>query len=283
MSKIAKVEINGLWNVEDKDYVWNLSQDVNVLSGCSGSGKSTILEAIYDSFTSSKSHSDIFQKRIITMTDGDLSFLHGCECVDYVNCVDMRLFSLEMIHRVTNDSVKTILDLKLYNVIKKYVDYRAHISSQLFSLIQQNNDGDSNSLVDMVKKSTKDIDETLKSINSFKYITNKAFSESNKQLDGDDISFIQNGRKITPYQLSAGEKMLLSILLTVLVQDNKEGVLVLDSPDLGMQTEWQEKLFEWILELNPNVQIIAATQTPSLIANGWFDNVFEISELEKNV
>ena len=43
---IEKVEIKGLWNKFDIE--WNLNKDVNILAGGNGSGKSTILIAIYD-------------------------------------------------------------------------------------------------------------------------------------------------------------------------------------------------------------------------------------------
>lgn len=42
--KIKKIEIYGLWG--KYDYVWELNEDVNVLSGINGSGKTTILNEV---------------------------------------------------------------------------------------------------------------------------------------------------------------------------------------------------------------------------------------------
>lgn len=46
---IRKIEVRGLWNV--CDLVWELSPEVNILSGSNGSGKSTVLRCLSDLFT----------------------------------------------------------------------------------------------------------------------------------------------------------------------------------------------------------------------------------------
>ena len=57
-----------------------------------------------------------------------------------------------------------------------------------------------------------------------------------------------------PYQLSSGEKQILIILLTVLVEDNQPYVLFMDEPEVSLHLEWQKRLVDLCLELNPNVQ-----------------------------
>lgn len=82
-----------------------------------------------------------------------------------------------------------------------------------------------------------------------------------------------------PYQLSSGEKQMLAILLTVLVEDNLPYVLFMDEPEVSLHVEWQERLIELILSLNPNVQIILTTHSPALVMNGWMDRVTEVSDI----
>ena len=84
---------------------------------------------------------------------------------------------------------------------------------------------------------------------------------------------------LTPYQLSSGEKQIIVILLTVLVQDNKPAILFMDEPEISLHIDWQRKLIQYIKELNPNVQIILATHSPGIILEGWADKVFEVSDL----
>ena len=75
---------------------------------------------------------------------------------------------------------------------------------------------------------------------------------------------------------------MLVILLTVLIEDGQNYVLFMDEPEVSLHVEWQKRLIDLILELNPNVQIILTTHSPAVIMNGWLDNVTEVSELTED-
>ena len=87
------------------------------------------------------------------------------------------------------------------------------------------------------------------------------------------------GEELFPYQLSSGEKQMLGILLTVLVEDNENYVLFMDEPEVSLHIDWQKRLIDLILELNPNVQIILTTHSPAVIMNGWMDKVTEVTDI----
>ena len=88
---------------------------------------------------------------------------------------------------------------------------------------------------------------------------------------------------LVPYQLSSGEKQMLAILLTVLVEDQQNYVLFMDEPEVSMHIEWQQRLIDLILRLNPNVQIILTTHSPAVVMNGWMDHVTEVTDItDKN-
>ena len=82
-----------------------------------------------------------------------------------------------------------------------------------------------------------------------------------------------------PYQLSSGEKQMLAILLTVLIEDNQHYVLFMDEPEVSLHIDWQKNLIDMILDLNPNVQIILTTHSPAVIMNGWMDKVTEVTDI----
>ena len=88
---------------------------------------------------------------------------------------------------------------------------------------------------------------------------------------------------LVPYQLSSGEKQMLAILLTVLVEDQQNYVLFMDEPEVSMHIEWQQRLIDLILQLNPNVQIILTTHSPAVVMNGWMDHVTEVSDITDKV
>ena len=73
---------------------------------------------------------------------------------------------------------------------------------------------------------------------------------------------------------------MLVILLTVLVEDNKPYLLLMDEPEVSLHIDWQQQLIELITTLNPNAQIILTTHSPALIMNGWMDSVTEVNEIE---
>ena len=72
---------------------------------------------------------------------------------------------------------------------------------------------------------------------------------------------------------------MLAILLTVLVEDNRSYVLFMDEPEVSLHIDWQQRLIDIVLELNPNVQIILATHSPAVIMNGWADRVTEVTDI----
>ena len=107
------------------------------------------------------------------------------------------------------------------------------------------------------------------------------FSDTGKKIvrTANEIFFTQIGETLVPYQLSSGEKQMLVILLTVLIQDNRNCVLFMDEPEVSLHIEWQKRLIDMVLELNPNVQIILTTHSPAVVMNGWVDNVTEVSDI----
>jgi len=83
---------------------------------------------------------------------------------------------------------------------------------------------------------------------------------------------LDNGplRRIKPSHLSSGEKQLFILIMESLLQKNRENVYLADEPELSLHVNWQEKLVESIIDINPQVQIIFATHSPDIV--GPFQN-----------
>lgn len=115
----------------------------------------------------------------------------------------------------------------------------------------------------------------------FQDIMDSLFADTGKKIirTENEIRFSQIGEVLVPYQLSSGEKQILAILLTVLVEDNLPYVLFMDEPEVSLHIEWQKQLIDLILQLNPNIQIILTTHSPAVIMNGWMDKVTEVSDI----
>jgi len=90
-----------------------------------------------------------------------------------------------------------------------------------------------------------------------------------------------DGQQIEIDNLSAGEKQLLLILLTVFLMDERPNVLLMDEPELSLHLSWQEKLVSTIRHMNSNCQLILTTHSPSIFVNGWQDRLVFIEDLIK--
>ena len=115
----------------------------------------------------------------------------------------------------------------------------------------------------------------------FQDMIDRLFAATGKRLirSKNEIAFTQIGEELLPYQLSSGEKQMLAILLTVLIEDGQHYVLFMDEPEVSLHIDWQKQLIDLIVELNPNVQIILTTHSPAVIMNGWMDKVTEVSDI----
>jgi predicted ATP-binding protein involved in virulence len=118
-----------------------------------------------------------------------------------------------------------------------------------------------------------DLDRINHNKDVFISIVNDEFKETNKVIDPNEskIVFIHQNDKtrIPAAKLSAGEKQLLIILLTVLLQKQAECIVVMDEPEISLHVRWQYSLIDNLLKLNPNAQFILSTHSPSIFGKGW--------------
>ena len=117
--------------------------------------------------------------------------------------------------------------------------------------------------------------------NKFLNLVDELFQETGKTIDrqSNELRFLQYDEVLSPYKLSSGEKQILIILLTALTQDLQPYVLFMDEPEASLHFEWQKRLIDMVMTLNPNVQIVLTTHSPAVVMNGWEDRVTEVTEI----
>jgi predicted ATPase len=115
----------------------------------------------------------------------------------------------------------------------------------------------------------------------FQDMIDQLFVSTGKKIirSENEIRFSQMKETLVPYMLSSGEKQMLCILLTVLIEDQKPYVLFMDEPEVSLHFEWQKQLIDLVLKLNPNIQLIMTTHSPAVIMNGWMDHVTEVTDI----
>ena len=273
---IRKIEIKNLWG---KDFLWELQQDVNILVGKNGMGKSTILQmsnqailpvddidiaySIFDPIdeiiielsnqTIIKANSE---NRIITNNDENFTYNLNLSFIDTFDTLEKDY-----------DANNTLLDKKIFELKQKFLEYQNNIYEQIIF-------GDSN----------KENNEQINNFKIFYKIINKLFKETEKKFDEKNFCFIKidSYNPVEMNKLSSGEKQVFLILLTTLLQDKKDYILIMDEPEISLHIEWQRELIRNIQKLNPNCQIIIATHSSPIFYKGWIDKVFKIENIIYN-
>lgn len=262
---IKKIEIDSLWN-GGKRVVWNLDRRVNILSGINGVGKSTILNKVYKSIGAG---GDITAHTVKGVSMVPFPEDAGHIRVDVIRSFDRPLIHAELLSGL-GTNIGTELDWQLFKLQRKYLDYQVNIGNRIIAVLQS---GENDSAA-----KAQELSEPKK---KFQDIVDDLFTETGKKIirTENEIRFSQIGETLYPYQLSSGEKQILVILLTVLVEDNMPYLLLMDEPEISLHVEWQQRLIDLIIELNPEVQIILTTHSPAVIMNGWMDKVTEVSDI----
>ncbi|MFV0546356.1 MAG: AAA family ATPase [Bacteroides sp.] len=263
---IRRIEISGLWGKYDIN--WDLRADVNILSGINGVGKTTILNRSvgYLEKLSGEMKSDEKNGVILFFDDPEATYIP----YDVIRSYDRPLMMGDFTAKMVDKEIKSELDWQLYLLQRRYLDYQVNMGNQMIDCLSEGGD------------SGREAAEKLSSgKRRFQNMIDDLFSYTRKKIDRkrNDIAFYQDEELLLPYKLSSGEKQMLIILLTALVQDNQHAVLFMDEPEASLHIEWQQKLIKLIRELNPNVQIVLSTHSPAVIMEGWLDAVTEVSDI----
>ena len=277
---IKRIEIDSLWSGR-KHIVWDLDPRVNILSGINGVGKSTILNKVVKGLSQGGEFPSHMLKGVrLEVMPEDAKWIR----YDMIRSLDSPVSDLSpgtseagMLQAtltgastyIPQGSLRglSLLDVQLYNLQRKYLDYQVNIGNRIIAQLQQGNAEAAQQLSEKKRR--------------FQDIVDELFYETGKRIvrTENEIRFTQIGEVLKPYQLSSGEKQMLAILLTVLVEDDQHYVLFMDEPEVSLHIEWQKRLIDLILELNPNVQIILTTHSPAVIMNGWVNSVTEVTDI----
>lgn len=131
---------------------------------------------------------------------------------------------------------------------------------------------------DEVEKKKKEIfapkDMFLEVVN--KLLKNKQMQYQELGEHEDSLRIIQENQQVLNYtHLSSGEKHLLILLGTTLLQKNQPRIFIADEPEISLHIQWQRELVGAIRRLNQNAQIIFATHSPEIVA-GYSQKLHEL-------
>lgn len=292
---IEQLHIEGFW----EQYTIDLSfaPDVNILTGNNGAGKTTIMDIIYSLLGDTPESDSVrmkYRNAELTLSDkstisvrridGDVDevvYTLSGNIVSYeefsrhirtmaISNFDTSLPKLDVIKKLTEDNpnIHTDMDIQLTRWINFYNQYMTSISRRIDTLLTQGEN-------DMSK-----ISKLYRYSRQMESLCNELFKNS-KIWDITEDGKIQfrltdQDKMITPEQLSSGEKQLLTLLISTLVQNGQPGVVFWDEPEISLHISWQQQLIRLLRLLNPNMQLIIATHSPNILYEGWEQRVINV-------
>ncbi len=262
---IEKIEIDSLWSGKHH-IVWHLDRRVNILSGVNGVGKSTILNKVVKSISATGEFNSHLLKGVhIDVVPSDAKWIR----FDIIRSFDRPLINFDAVAKL-DLSLATELDWQLFQLQRKYLDYQVNVGNRIIEVLQSG-------APDAAEQAARLSNQKK----LFQDLIDELFASTGKKIlrTENEIRFLQYQETLLPYQLSSGEKQMLVILLTVLVEDLQPTVLFMDEPEVSLHIDWQQRLIDLILQLNPNIQIILTTHSPAVIMDGWVDKVQEVTDI----
>ena len=239
--------------------------------GANGSGKSTLLRILYN----------LLEGNIVTKL---LPIKFDVVSMSFVEEGSITLLNGKRgsVRRINID----VDYINTFDIPTARKSDRSQLLQQLDSVIYQNKE--SNSFFDyrmqalnypeMRETVEKNIQNLFDLIDEFFVLTGKKVSidkNTNKLV----FTFQGTNTTIGIEELSAGERQLLLILLKTFLKQDSPYLLLMDEPEISLHIEWQSKLIDSLLRLNPNVQIILTTHSPSVFAAGWGDKLVFMEDI----
>ena len=282
----------------------SLDEHVNIIVGNNGTFKTTLLRLLRHAIAYEK-NGQFFQSRLtkVTFKDDMVMEYHETENLlskdkdgedilknvtswtpmlngnkvsesDYHKLLKLDFVSTFDVKGDGKNIQDSYLDIRLEKLQSDYGYYLSDLVKELTERINLNSS---------ITKA--ELDKINERKNLFISLVNECFAETGKTLSNDSTKLVflkDNAIGIYPKELSSGEKQLLIILLTVLLERGEEYILMLDEPEISMHISWQYKLIDMILQLNPNVQIVLTTHSPMIFSDGWGDKAIHMEDITIN-
>jgi ABC-type cobalamin/Fe3+-siderophores transport system ATPase subunit len=212
----------------------------------------------------------------------------------YINTFEMSLEDFDVSGR--QKGVETDLDVVLEHLINDWKSYLLKLKIlaeevtvffdekiRQISSKESADDNDLQELKNLLNDKTDKIDDINFYKNRFIEQINALFSDSKKRIDFDKNNAIifrnHNGKSLSVYELSSGEKQMLIILLNVLIQENQPSIILMDEPENSLHLAWQHELIDIIQSLNDNCQLIIVTHAAGVFSKGWQDKITKMADI----
>ena len=265
-----------------RDFNIDFNDDVTVLIGENGTGKTTILETVYNLLTSSSRFEGVSLK--IEFNDSELkainnlnAFLkeHPLQKLDVLGGKDT-FYDLEDCYKYEGSGniiyLPTEINFKKYKVesIKKYN------SKKQFGEILSSNEISENLKNYLVYQHYRDLEDKesgkkTNRIKKYKELYN-SFFEDKEFIGIKDLEPLfkikATGETHSVDELSSGEKQIFFRAGSILEYELDNSIILIDEPEISMHPEWQQKILDFYRKIaGASNQLIIATHSPHIISS----------------
>ena len=303
--------------IENKKRLKNLSisfennseiLDTVVLTGINGTGKTTVLEAIYDyfeDFENYKNKIDIkldLEEEIIREKSGLSQEMYLTYLTDFVYRQKKYRSLIKTGEHVENLTVENIIKNKIPRII--YLPAEINFRNVKFDFLPMYKLGflniiNSTAISDIPhyiqmriinaanKESEKKLgnvrDEIITEINGIFDILDmdtRLIGMSTETTEILPIFTNLSGDKFDINELSSGEKQLFLRTLAIKMLNPENSIILIDEPELSLHPKWQQKIVDVYRKIGENNQIIIATHSPHILGSVKKENIMLLDKDE---
>jgi len=139
-------------------------------------------------------------------------------------------------------------------------------------------------LFEVANSYQKEQESVYKPLTDFIELTNQFFAQTGKEIRIDragDVQISMGKRSTSLSALSSGERQIFIMLAHLSMNRRllRDGVFIVDEPELSLHMDWQNMFVDAIQTANPRLQLILATHAPAIIG-GRNDLCIPVSRME---
>lgn len=284
--KVEKIKFNNhkIFNNLEIDFKDKDGQilDTIVLIGENGSGKTSLLKCIYDSFDiDERSYKEVLENKVeltpvlytttVKLNDNEIGLLHP----DIVFETGDKPDEPKVVYMPTEIN---------FNKINK-VDNTFQFKSSFQNIIGQNITRNIPSMIatkmnkEIFRNRSKTIGEVIDKvcddINSIFGIMDLDVKLVGLSEDNDTRPIFKNslGKEFDITGLSSGEKQLFLRALSLKFLEVNNSVILIDEPEISLHPQWQRKIIDVYRSIGQNNQLIIATHSPHIVGSVKSENL----------
>lgn len=272
---------------------------INVLAGVNGSGKTSVLEVIKKIFTSSSIES--YQASMLFNDQYKIRgrYIRSVPSIKTKNNSELPSSTLNgYIERLTQDAItkgnysspKLInspakLAFEYKQVVTLDTKYRFYNEINTRSLL-----GNAEFFIrdyviskERLNRSTEPKERTRQAVEQF----NAHFSTVEMPTLLFDLDVHQQNRPIfknskgdliTIEQLSDGEKQLYGRVVSLMILNPVNSIILIDEPEISLHPTWQISIMDIYMQIGKGNQFIIATHSPQIVANTPYENLILLNK-----